>query len=67
VRELLRGHSITSVQKKVDQYKKRGWNQLSDVKQDPSLIDYNVIEYVCVMEKEGEPRENKWGSKYHMA
>lgn len=68
MRELVKGHSIAEVQTKIDRMKQRDWKQISDIKLDPSQANYNIIEYVCVMETEEKPNSGKkWGAKYHLS
>lgn len=55
MRTIVRGGTKKEVQSKIDRLlnQKTGWKQLSEIKEDPSTISYNVVEYVAVM-------ENKW-------
>lgn len=65
MRELIRGNSIKEVEAKANRYfdQNKGWKAVSDVKLDPSLISYNVVEYVQVLETKEVINTDirKWG------
>jgi hypothetical protein len=67
MKELVKGRSVREVQSKIDRMVKRDWKQISDIQLDPSQANFNIIEYVCVMETEDKQHTGrKWGKRYHL-
>jgi hypothetical protein len=67
VRELVRGNTKEEVQRKINNMIARdaGWKQISDIKEDPSMIRFNIVEYAAVMERPGDAptKKSKWGMR----
>jgi hypothetical protein len=59
-RSLARGNTKNECQKAIDRMKRNFWNQISEIKEDPSLAyTGGDISYVAVMEKKDDPSKNK--------
>jgi hypothetical protein len=61
MRELARGNTIELCQESVERLKKFGFEPITDIKLDDSMVSYGVVRYVCVMENKDM---KKWDSDH---
>lgn len=50
MRELAKGNTPDECQASIDRLKKNGFEPITPIKLDDSMITYGVVRYVCVME-----------------
>jgi hypothetical protein len=67
LRTLVRAGTIVEVEKRVQAMSREGWTAITPVKLDDSMMAYNRVDYICVMERPEDhihSNKKKWGRGY---